>query len=72
MPMFLAEVAPAISSTDLAPIQTAIESQISVPTIVGVIAGGVTASAGIVFMYWGARKLARMIMSAFRRGKLSV
>lgn len=43
------------------------------------IAGAVTflvAAVGVVvtlvFMWWGIRKLVRMFMSAFRRGKLSV
>lgn len=68
---FAAEVTP-ITSTDWAPIIEAITPQISVSTIVGVVATGVAAVIGLVFMWWGARKAVRMLMAAFRKGKVSV
>lgn len=68
---FAAEVTP-ITSTDWAPIIEAITPQISVSTIVGVLATGVAAVIGLVFMWWGARKAVRMLMAAFRKGKVSV
>lgn len=49
---------------------TAMTSQISVTTVVGVLASVVTAGIGLVFMWWGVRKLARVLMGAFKSGKL--
>lgn len=60
----------AVSSTDWQPVLDAMTAQISVTTVVGVIAAGVGAGIGLVFMWWGVRKLARTLMAAFRSGKL--
>ena len=46
--------------------------QISVGTVVGVIAAAIGAGIGLVFMWWGVRKLVRVLMSAFKSGKLKV
>lgn len=62
----------AVSSSDWSAVLNAMTAQISVSTIVGVIAATITAGIGLVFMWWGVRKLVRVIMGAFRRGKLSV
>lgn len=62
----------AVSSSDWSAVLNALTAQISVSTIVGVIAATITAGIGLVFMWWGVRKLVRVIMGAFRRGKLSV
>lgn len=51
---------------------TALTGQISVTTVVGVIASVVGAGIGLVFMWWGVRKLVRSLMAAFRSGKLKV
>lgn len=64
--------ATAISSSDFSSILTNIQAQISVSTIVEVLAVTVGACVGMVFMWWGVRKVARMLMSAFKKGKLSV
>lgn len=61
-----------VSSTDWQPIIDAITPQVSVSTIVGVLATAVAAVIGPVFMWWGARKGVRMLMAAFRKGKVSV
>lgn len=63
-------VTPSVSAADWSAITTAISNQISVSTIVAVLASCVTACIGLVFMWWGVRKVVRMIMSAFKRGKL--
>ena len=65
----IAEVS-AVSSADWASVLTAMTGQISVATVVGVLASVVTAGIGLVFMWWGVRKLARTLMAAFRSGKL--
>lgn len=53
-------------------VMSAMTSQISVESIVGVLATLVTAGIGLVFMWWGVRKAMRSLMSAFRRGKMSL
>lgn len=60
----------AIGWSDLSSVLTAMTSQISVTTVIGVIAGVVGAAIALVFMWWGVRKLARTLMAAFRSGKL--
>lgn len=60
------------TASDWASVISAMTGQISVATIVGVLATTVTAGIGLVFMWWGVRKATRALMSAFRRGKLSV
>lgn len=49
---------------------SAMTGQISVSTVVGVLASVVSAGIGLVFMWWGVRKLTRSLMAAFRSGKL--
>lgn len=49
-----------------------ITAQISVSSIVGVLASLVTAGVGLVFLWWGVRKAVGSIMSAFRSGKMSI
>lgn len=61
----------AIGWSDLSDVLTAITGQISVTTVIGVVAGAIGAAIGLVFMWWGVRKLIRVIMAAFRKGKLS-
>lgn len=62
----------AISSSDFTSILSAVTGQISVATVVEVLAVGVGAAIGLVFMWWGARKLIRIVMSAFRKGRASI
>ena len=61
-----------VSPSDWSSVLTAMTSQISVSTIVGVIAAVIGAGIGLVFMWWGVRKLIGVIMNAFRKGKLKV
>ena len=62
----------AITATDWSAVITALTSQISVSTIVAALATFVTAGIGIVFMWWGLRKAISSLMSAFRKGRMSV
>jgi len=64
--------ATAVSASDWASVISAMTGQISVATIVGVMATIVAACIGIVFMWWGVRKAVRALMAAFRKGKISV
>lgn len=61
-----------ISNADWSSVQTALENQINVGTVVGVLAVCATAAVGLVFMWWGVRKLTRVIMAAFKKGKVSL
>lgn len=61
-----------ISSSDWSSVITALTGQISVSTIVGVIATTAAAGVGLVFMWWGVRKAVRALMAAFKKGRLSV
>ena len=64
--------ASAVTAADWASVISAMTAQISVATIVGVLATVVAACIGIVFMWWGVRKAVRALMAAFRKGKISV
>lgn len=60
----------AVSSTDIASVLTALQRQISVASVVEIIAYVIGAGIGLVFMWWAARKLIRTFMGAFRSGRL--
>ena len=64
--------ASAVTAADWASVISAMTAQISVATIVGVMATIVAACIGIVFMWWGVRKAVRALMAAFRNRKISV
>ena len=64
--------ASAVTAADWASVISAMTAQISVATIVGVMATIVAACIGIVFMWWSVRKAVRALMAAFRKGKISV
>lgn len=46
--------------------------QINISTVVTLLGSLVGAVIGLVFMWWGVRKVAGAIMAAFRSGKLSI
>lgn len=51
---------------------TALTGQISVSTVVGVLAAVAGVVVGLVFMWWGVRRAVRALMSAFRKGRVSL
>ena len=59
-----------VTSADWSSVISAMTAQVSVSTVVGVLATLVTAGIGLVFMWWGVRKATRSLMAAFRSGKL--
>lgn len=61
-----------VSPSTYADVLTAMTGQISVTTIVGVLAAAIGASIGFVFLWWGVRKLMSTFFSGFRKGKASV
>lgn len=68
----LVDPAPAgvVSAADWASVITAMTSQISVSTVVGVLATLVTAGIGLVFLWWGVRKAVGSLMGSFRSGRI--
>lgn len=66
------EGASVITSADWASVITALTDQISVSTVVGVLATVAAACVGLAFMWWGLRKATSSLMSAFRKGKISL
>lgn len=61
-----------VNSSDWQDVITAIQTQISVTTIVEVLAACIGVCIGLVFFWWGVRKVVRMLMTAFKRGKLRI
>lgn len=68
----LTDPAPAgvVTASDWASVITAMTSQISVGTVVGVLATLVTAGIGLVFLWWGVRKAVGSLMGSFRSGRI--
>lgn len=68
----LADTAPAgvVTASDWASVIAAMTSQISVSTVVGVLATLVTAGIGLVFLWWGVRKAVGSLMGSFRSGRI--
>lgn len=62
----------AIGYSDFSSIITALSGQISVSTIVTVIAAIIGITVGIGFMWWGARYGTRKLMGALKGGKVTV
>lgn len=69
---FLTASATPIGFSDFEAIFTGLTAQINVASIVSVLGGVLAACVGMVFMWWGVRKIARMVMSAFQKGKVSL
>lgn len=61
-----------ITSADFASILTNLQTQISVATVVEVLAVTATACVGLAFMWWGVRKVTKALMTAFKKGKISL
>lgn len=64
--------ATAITSSAWESVISALTAQISVSTIVGVLATVAAACVGLAFMWWGVRKATKALMSAFKKGKVSL
>lgn len=62
----------AVTASDWASVISALTSQISVATVIGVLTTLVTAGIGLVFMWWGVRKAVASLMVAFRKGRMKL
>lgn len=61
-----------VTASDWSQIISDVTAQFSVTTIVQVMSTIVVAGIGFVFLWWGARKAYRALMSAVRRGKTGI
>lgn len=61
-----------ITSSSFSGIITAITSQISVSTVAEVLTYAAGIAIALVFFWWGVRKALRVLMGAFRKGRMSV
>lgn len=59
-----------VTASDWSSVISAMTSQISVSTVVGVLATLVTAGIGLVFLWWGVRKAVGSLMGSFRSGRI--
>lgn len=71
VPSFAAEVTP-VQYSDFEPIITTLQAQISIETVVAILVACVAASVGLVFMWWGSRKVTGALMAAFKKGKIRI
>lgn len=72
MPGLFLTAAESISSSDFASVITALQSQISVASVVEILGKCVGVGAGFAFLWWGVRKVTRALMAAFKKGKISL
>lgn len=66
----LSDPSKVVTASDWASVISAMTSQISVSTVVGVLATLVTAGIGLVFLWWGVRKAVGSLMGSFRSGRI--
>lgn len=59
-----------VTASDWSSVISAMTGQISVTTVVGVLATLVTAGIGLVFLWWGVRKAVGSLMGSFRSGRI--
>lgn len=57
---------------DWAGVITTLTGQFSVANIVPVLATAAAAAVVLAFMWWGIRKVVKIIMAAFRKGRVSL
>lgn len=58
------------STTDFSSITTAVTGKLTVSEVTALIASIIGAGIGFVILWWGARKLTRAIVGAFKSGKI--
>lgn len=61
----------AITFADFKSVIDAITAQVSVSSVVGVLAAAAAIAITFVFMWWGVRKVTKMVMGSARSGKIN-
>lgn len=69
--IILLDAATPVTAADWSSVITAMTGQISVSSVVGVLATIMTAGIGLVFMWWGVRKAVASLMNTLRNGRIS-
>lgn len=64
--------ADAITSSSFSGVISAITAQVSVSTVAEVLTYAAGLAVALVFFWWGVRKALRVLMGAFRKGRMSV
>lgn len=60
----------ALTASVFAPVITALEGQLNTTAVMNVLGALVAACIGLVFAWWGVRKVSKALMAAFKKGKL--
>lgn len=68
--LMAADVTSTVSYSDFSSVINAISAELNVSTVTGVLAAAIPVCIGLVFMWWGVRKVSRMLMGAFKKGRL--
>lgn len=61
----------AVTFADFKSVIDAITAQVSVSSVVGVLAAAAAIAITFVFMWWGVRKVTKMVMGSARSGKIN-
>lgn len=61
----------AVTSSDWSALTDALTAQINVASVMGVLAAAAGISIGLTFAWWGARKTTKMVMAAFKKGRIN-
>lgn len=72
VPVMAADGATVATADDFKTIMDSVTTQVNIANIVGIIASIIVVCIGLVFFWWGLRKVIKMLMGAFKKGKLSV
>lgn len=61
-----------LTSSAFSSVIAALQAQLSVTTVIEILAYTAGVCVGLVFVWWGVRKASRAIMGAFKRGRLKL
>lgn len=61
-----------VGVSDLSSLLDVFNGQLNIQTVVGVLAGAAGVSVGLVFLWWGVRKVTSALIKAFKKGKLRI
>lgn len=64
------DVTSTVSYSQFSDVISAISAELNVGTVVAVLTAAIPVCIGLVFMWWGVRKVSRMLMGAFKKGRL--
>ncbi len=68
----LASASTTVTASDFSDLLDALTAQLNVSSMVSVLSLVVASAVGLAFAWWGIRKVVKIIMAAFKRGRVSV